>query len=278
MQHSQFLLHAEIETRHWWFVARRRIICRLVEAVAPPSPATCIIDIGCGTGANLAALATRYACTGIDAAAAAIALARTRYPRVQFLHGESPRDCSASLARADVVLLLDVLEHVADDFLFFSENLAAIKPGAHVLLSVPAHAALWTEHDVSFGHYRRYDRGRLAQVWRGLPVQVCLLSFYNSRLYPVVRAIRTLNRWRGRAAGRAGTDFAMPPAPLNRLLAHLFVGEALRLVQALHNPARSYPQGVSLIALLRREAGAVVPRGKPADVAPDQHHPQPTVA
>jgi hypothetical protein len=95
-----------------------------------------------------------------------------------------------------------------------------------------------------------------------------------ARLLPAVRAVRWLNRLRGRAAGAAGTDFTMPSTWVNASLERTFVGEAARLLAAMHDPARAYHSGVSLIAILRREPGMIEPRSRPADVAADRHQPR----
>ena len=166
-----------------------------------------------------------------------------------------PGDLGELAGQARLFLLTDVLEHVADDYAMLSELLAAASPGCYFLLTVPADESLWSEHDESFGHYRRYDRARLEGVWAGLPVTTLLVSYFNSRLLPVVRLVRAWNRRRGQAAGRAGTDFWLPSPPVNRLLTATFAGEATRLVAALHGQKRGYRAGASLVALLRREPG-----------------------
>ena len=84
MQTAQYQLHADIEQRHWWFVGRRRIMTRLAAEILPPSPRSLVIDVGCGTGANIAALADRYACVGIDTSAEAIQLAQLDFPKCGF--------------------------------------------------------------------------------------------------------------------------------------------------------------------------------------------------
>ncbi len=269
MQSEQFQLHATLEDRHWWFVARRRILCRLVVEVLPPAAEATVVDIGCGTGANLAALADRYRSIGIDASSEAVALARQRFPAVRFLCGRAPRDLGDEMGRARLLLLTDVLEHVADDFVMLSELLAAASPGCLLLLTVPADESLWSEHDQSFGHYRRYDRARLEQVWAGLPVSTLLLAYFNARLLPLVRSMRAWNRFRGRASGAAGTDFWLPSRPANALLRAIFAGESRRLVGCLHRSNRGYRAGSSLIALLRRESGPIAIRTKPAALPPD---------
>lgn len=267
MQAAQFSVHAAVEERHWWFLGRRRIVTTLIRHLIPPSNDTSVIDIGCGTGGNIEALARDYACIGIDPSAEAIELARSRFPNARFLCGSTTEILHTVQAQARLFLLMDVLEHVPDDFFLLSSLLAGVEPGAYVLLTVPADMRLWSEHDVSFGHYRRYDTARLMRVWSGLPATPLLLSYYNSRLYPIVRAVRTLSRWRGRASGMTGTDFAMPAPLLNAWLRDVFAGETTRLVDLLERRrSRGFVQGVSLIAVLRREPGVIEPRHKPSEL------------
>ena len=199
-------------------------------------------------------------------------LARQRFPRVRFIAGHAPHDLGELAGRAQLFMLTDVLEHVADDYAMLSELLAAASVGSHFLLTVPADESLWSEHDESFGHYRRYSGERLAGVWAGLPVTTLLISHFNSRLLPVVRSVRAWNRRRGRAAGRAGTDFWLPGRPANAILTAIFAGEGRRLVAAVRGRRRGYRSGASLVALLRREAGPIVIRPKPAGLPPDHRH------
>ena len=174
------------------------------------------------------------------------------FPKCDFIAGRAPRDLGELAGQAQLFLLTDVLEHVADDYAMLSELLAAASPGSHFLLTVPADESLWSEHDESFGHYRRYDRARLEGVWAGLPVSTLLISYFNSRLLPAVRLVRAWNRRRGRAAGRAGTDFWLPSRPANAILTEIFAGEAARLLASLRGHSRGYRRGASLVALLRQ--------------------------
>jgi SAM-dependent methyltransferase len=259
MQSEQFYLNFEVEQKHWWFLARRHILGQLIAQVLPPSKDTLLIDVGCGTGGNLGFLSEHYDCVGIDPCKEAIELAGKRFPNVHFIHGEAPKALGNLLDRAKLFLLSDVLEHVGDDFLLFSELLAAARPGTYFLLTVPADLSLWSPHDISHGHYRRYDRSRLQEV---------------SRLYPIIKAVRMLSHRRGRASGEADTDLKMPFCLVNWLLERIFRGESDALMKLLadkHLPG--YHRGVSLITLLRRETARVVPRTKPSDVAPDHYDP-----
>jgi SAM-dependent methyltransferase len=274
MNPEQLRLFARIEDHHWWFVARRRIIHRLIAEVLPPERGGTILDIGCGAGANLGELAGDYTCVGVDTSPTAIELAGQRFPRAAFVLGNAPESVAGVVASADLIVMMDVIEHVADDFLFFSKIVAGAKPGALVLVTVPADMGLWSPHDETVLHYRRYDGPRLEAVWAGLPLKPRLVSHFNTRLYPLVKLMRSRSRKRGRGAGAAGTDFTTPPAPVNALLRHVFGGEARRVLRALDAPpGLGYARGVSLVALLERQAGSIEPRAKPARFAADPFAP-----
>lgn len=255
MEQAQYQVHAGFEESHWWFTARREILAAVIGQVLPPARGHAILDVGCGTGGLAGRLARDYAVTGIDASEEAVSLARTRFPNVRFLRCPDLRDLAPEERRGtDLVVLGDVLEHVRDDRGFLAEVIAGCRPGAFVLITVPADPSLWSDHDRSFGHFRRYDAPGLEALWRSEPVSVRLFSHYNSRLYPVIRGIRRWNAATGSTSGEAGTDFARLPRPLNALLRAVFAGEAARLLRALRDGGPGYARGASLIALLRVES------------------------
>jgi SAM-dependent methyltransferase len=296
MHSAQFELHATLEDRHWWFVARRRIIRRLIDHVlspaekirhavdadavksclskaADPNERPLVIDIGCGTGANIASLSDSYRCVGIDSAADAIQWARQKFPRVQFIEGHAPGDLGRLITEARLILMMDVLEHVEDDFRLFSSVLAASSPGTYFLITVPADLSLWSKHDETFGHYRRYDTARFSQLWHDLPVETLLVSHYNTRLYPLVKAVRKFNRLFRRSAGEYGTDFRLPSPPVNWVCQNIFAGEWDMLFDTLNHQDEGYERGVSLLALVQRKAGTMEVRTKPKSAGLDYFDP-----
>ena len=245
---------AGVELTHWWFRARREIVRRVLSCLVPPSRGALVIDVGCGTGTTIASLADRYDCLGVDAAEDAIRLARKRFASMRFICGTAP-DLGEAAGRANAVLLMDVLEHVPDDAAVLGSIVDALRPGCHVLITVPADMKLWSSHDVSLGHVIRYDVERLRQMYAGLPVTELMVTHFNTRLYPVVRAMRRWGLLRGHVRARDGTDLKVPGALPNWILHRVFVGESRRLVSlARRRRSRGYSYGASLMAVLRRDA------------------------
>ena len=255
METAQFRLHADIEERHWWFVARRMIIRDLLAATVPPGDGRLVVDIGCGTGANLASLASSYCCLGVDSSPEAIELARQRFPTVEFRVGWAPEVIGDLWSAVCAVLLMDVLEHVDDDRSMFASIWRAASRGCVFLVTVPADPRLWSPHDEAFGHFRRYTAEQLIELWRGRSAETLLVSHFNTRLLPLIRLARRMARARGRAAGQAGTDFRMPSDWINALLTRVFYGERHRLLAVLSRRRRlGYRAGASLVALLRKSS------------------------
>lgn len=256
MQAAQFELHARIETGHWWFRARQRILHALVRKLVPPKTGQMVLDVGCGTGGTLAGFAEDYACCGIDPSDVAAELAKQRFPKVEFRCGMAPDAVKDVLPRVRAAMLLDVLEHVQDDVSLLKSVVSAMSPGSYCVITVPADMRLWSPQDVSYGHFRRYDTAMLAKTCSAAPAEPVLMSYFNTRLYPVMRVMRALAAWRGKASGEAGTDLFVPHRWVNSALEGIFAGEQHRLCNLLDGRAKGYARGGSLLAILRRNGNA----------------------
>lgn len=245
-------LSAGLEREHWWFTARALVIRSLAERLLDPTAT--VVDVGCGTGGVISTLSDAYRRVGVDPSERAIALARQRHRGVDFRVGRAPEGVRDELRATNLVLFCDVLEHIEDDSETLSRVVAPLPIGAKILITVPAHMSLWSPHDVSHGHFRRYERHDLVALWQDLPLNCQLLSPFNWRLEPVARLVRWVSRERGKAPGPANTDLVLLPRPVNRVLHHVFASERHRLLAALGSEkAPVSRRGVSWIAVLERE-------------------------
>ncbi len=88
---------------------------------------------------------------------------------------------------AQVVTLLDVLEHQEDDKAFLQTLVEKMKPGATLVLTVPALRDLWSSWDVALGHFRRYDIPALHSVVDDLPLVIHEMSFMFPEMVPLAK-------------------------------------------------------------------------------------------
>ncbi|ARR53935.1 class I SAM-dependent methyltransferase [Rhizorhabdus wittichii] len=212
---------AEIDQDHWWFVARRRIIASLIERHRPKPGPMRILEVGAGTGSNLALLQRYGAVDAIEPDDGARAFAEQR-SGLKIKGGYLP-DVPLDDGAYDLIVLLDVLEHIPGDV----EALACLKdklaPGGRILVTVPGAPWMWSAHDVAHHHQRRYTAGQLRGVFGRAGLKARYLTHFNSVLFPLIAAVRLL----GKLSGKEGGDDAMPSRPVNAALTTLFGAERL---------------------------------------------------
>jgi SAM-dependent methyltransferase len=235
---------AGFEEWYWWHVARQSIVRRMLRRYARPQAR--MLDVGCGTGATTAALANLGMISGIDMGPAALRYARARGLAVA---RGSAEHLPARSAAFDVVVALDVLEHLDDDRRALLEILRVLRPGGILVTTVPAYAFLWSSHDEALGHRRRYRLPQLRERVRGAGFEIALCSYIMGSILPVAMAMRLAERVFGRR-GPARSDYPPVPRALNSALAHVAgFGGILA-------PFVPLPFGLSIIAVARRPAAA----------------------
>ena len=160
--------------RHPWEVARARFFARLLRDAGLGTTPKAVLDVGAGdgylTGTLLGDLPAGSTAVCFDAhyTDEDLRLFGARAPAGVTFARQRPA------GRFDLILLLDVIEHVPDDRAFVGPFVADhLAPGGVVLVSVPAWPALFSRHDEALKHYRRYRpaacRALLADV--GLAVR-----------------------------------------------------------------------------------------------------------
>lgn len=154
---------ADLDLDYWWFRVRFNYASRLLlEAVAKPE---LVVDLGCGTGGFLYHL-TRFAglapsqVLGIEPDEGAASVASKRGLPVRQIAPENIALSQIPQA-ADVVSMLDVLEHIEDAPAALQQVRKLVRPGGYIVILVPALTALWSEWDIRLGHKRRYTRATL---------------------------------------------------------------------------------------------------------------------
>ena len=243
------------EDEHWWFRGRRAVIRALLARTKLPANPR-ILDAGCGTGRNLTELQRLGTASGVDFSALAIDYCRAR--GIADVHRAGLEALPFDTDSFDLLLLADVIEHVDDDVAVLRELHRVAAPGAVLAITTPAYRWLWSQHDETCHHRRRYTRPELreragAAGWR--PVTA---TYFNSLLLPPIFLTRRLfgRRRRERA------DLDITPGALNPVLEF-----PMRLEAGLIRRGVSLPFGVSIGMVCRPDAVPVQPALQPASGA-----------
>jgi SAM-dependent methyltransferase len=244
MQQHTYSIMRRVEGAHWWFVGRRRIIERFLEQICAKlkTDRPHILDVGCGTGANLEMLARFGDAEGVDVSAEALTFCRERGLN-NVRQGEAEQLPFADDS-FDLVTALDVVEHLDDDAAGLREMRRVLRPGGRALLFVPAFMFLWGVQDDVSNHRRRYTRSSLKKLVQESGLVVERATYANITFFAPILLGRLLMRIMGL---RPASENNINVSALNGVLGRIFGAEASLLAKA------NLPLGVSAICVARRE-------------------------
>jgi SAM-dependent methyltransferase len=206
-----------LEETNWWYSGRRWLILKAVGQLHKrfSDKSMRILDAGCGTGINLRYLQTYGDAYGLDISKEALEFSRIR--------GLSPLICGSvdklPLKKEffDLVVALDVIEHIQDDVSAIRELNRVLRHDGCLIVTVPAFQFLWSNHDLAVHHKRRYTRSDLRDLLQRGGFIVERATYWNFLLFLPVAAMRLLKRATPSEQNKQ-TDLAELPAPINKIL------------------------------------------------------------
>ena len=241
MQQHTYAIMRRVEESHWWFVGRRQIIRSFLERLCRDlkmsrseqglSSTLNILDVGCGTGANLEMLSQFGAAEGVDVSGEALSFCQQRgLTNVKQGAAEALPYAADSF---DLVTGLDVVEHLDDDLAGLKEMRRVLRRGGRTLLFVPAFMFLWGVQDDVSNHRRRYTLKGLKRVVRNAGFEVERATYVNLSFFAPIR---------------------LRPESENNLTIGFLNGGLGKVLGAESFPLRylNFPFGVSIICVARR--------------------------
>jgi SAM-dependent methyltransferase len=243
MKEHTYPIMFRIEQSHWWYTGRRKILTSFVEdichRVTDRRPR--ILDVGCGTGANLLMLSQYGDAEGVDISEDALAFCRERgLEKVKLGAGEElPYDDGTF----DLVTALDVVEHMDDDLAGLREMRRVLRPGGRVLLFVPTFMFLWGVQDDVSNHRRRYRLPELQRVLEQAGFEIERMTYANITFFLPILLMRKLMRLTGI---KAESENNINVSALNGVLGSLLGAESVVLRHM------NIPFGVSGLCVARK--------------------------
>ena len=227
--------YRDLATRHWWWRARNDVVRREVSRLLGGRRGLSTLDIGCGDGVLFPFLSQFGDVQGIEPDPSVVSEQSPWRSRIEI----RPFDESFAPGRQfDLILMLDVLEHLEDPQRALRQVRGLLADRGHLFLTVPAFEALWTHHDDLNRHFRRYTKPGLIDVANSAGLRV-LESWY---AFQWLFLAKLVERGRERLFGPSPPE-VVPAESIN---------EALYKVCAVEQRAagRIMPFGSSLIAVI----------------------------
>jgi SAM-dependent methyltransferase len=202
---------------HYWYLARH---LHVLDALASPAAAGRVLDVGCGRGITVRLLAASgYDCFGVE-----VSTPRRVETDVaaRLFVGQGFEDLPVDFrALVETVTLLDVIEHIDDDVGFLRNIRHAFPALRAVVATVPARREIWSNYDVHYGHFRRYELKQLEEAGTAAGFQTDYSGYLFRAPYLAARVI-------GVAGLKRNTSFKSPSArSLHRVLAHVLHAERI---------------------------------------------------
>jgi len=247
MQQHTYAIMRRVEESHWWFVGRRQIIKSFLKRIVSDlktdrsNDALHILDVGCGTGANLEMLSEFGNAEGVDVSSEALSFCEGRgLKQVKLGEAEAlPYEDNSF----DLVTGLDVVEHLDDDRAGLNEMQRVLRTNGRALLFVPAFMFLWGVQDDISNHRRRYTLSELKTLVTNAGFEVERATYVNLSFFAPI----FLGRLFMRASGlRPESENNITIGFLNGLMGKLFGAESALLRYL------SFPFGVSIICVARK--------------------------
>jgi SAM-dependent methyltransferase len=245
MQQHTYAIMDEVEGSHWWFVGRRAILnsflTGIVDKLGPSDAALRILDVGCGTGANIEMLSAYGDAEGVDVSDDALEFCRRKGLRVQKGLAETLPYADGSF---DLTTALDVVEHLDDDVAGLKEMFRVTRSGSYSLFFVPAFMWLWGVQDDISNHRIRYNKKQIVERLTAAGYTVERATYANWTFFAPILAGRILMKITGI---KPESENNINVSGLNGVFGKIFGAERFWLKNF------NFPFGVSIVVVAKKQ-------------------------
>lgn len=247
MNKNEYEKMATFEKEYWWHRGRLDLLDVLITKYTKGKNLK-ILEIGCGTGEVTAYLQKYGNVTGLDFSSDAIAFCRRRKLRNIYkkdIIKTNIKEFIAKHGKFDLVLTLDVMEHIREDELVFTKIKELLTPKGIYVATVPAYKFLWSEHDESLHHVRRYHSLEMLEKLKTAGFKIIKKTYFVSTMFPVIAFFRLWNNFFTRHE-HPQTSYIQLPNILNDLMYKILKVETKAILT--HN----LPAGTTIVTVAKR--------------------------
>lgn len=227
-------LYRDLYERHWWWRSREKLILDELRRARPSGKWPSILDVGCGDGLFFSELSKCGEVEGVEPEAKLVSREFEHS-----IHTVPFDDRFQPGKRYDLILMLDVLEHLEDPVAALKSAERLLEPGGTLLLTVPAFMVLFTLHDEINHHRTRYTKRTLSEQIAKTNLSIVDARYFFHWLFPVKLGVRMIQAVTRPSPSPPG----VPPQWLNRCLTSIS-----RIEDRVLRPLR-LPFGGSLLVL-----------------------------
>lgn len=187
-------VYRELYEKHWWWRAREAVILRELRELRRGKPAGRVLDVGCGDGLFFDQLSVFGEVEGVEPDRSLLSPGSPYHDRIHV----GPFDESFQPGhKYDLIVMLDVLEHIPDAEGALRYALNLLEPDGRIVLTVPAFPRLWTHHDDLNRHVMRYTRRTLQKLAARVGIRIYRIRYFFHWTFPAKLLVRVLERVRG---------------------------------------------------------------------------------
>ena len=241
MDKKNYKLMHSLQDNHWWFVARKKIIQSILSVYLKPDRNKNILEIGCGSGGLLKLLSKYGNLSAIELDDFSREKASEKKV-CKVIKGKLPNNISNKTCY-ETIFLFDVLEHIEEDKNSIKKINELLSEHGLFILTVPAYMFLWSYHDKTSHHKRRYSMSELTILLDSCGFNIKYSSYFNMILLPLIVIVRLLNK----LLGNQDDDLKKEKKIINHILKFLFSLESMFL------PKFSFPFGVSIFIICQKK-------------------------
>ena len=228
MKKSEIDRMAHYEATYWWHIGRKDIVARQLQNYLGDSKKKLkILNVGAGTGGTVPMLEKYGSVTNLELSKPAIQYMK-KIGIKDIIEGDAT-ELEAKEGTYDVVIALDVLEHIDSESKALVEWKRVLKKDGLLLVTVPAYPSLWSEHDESLNHFRRYTRPSARNALTVADYRIKKLSYAFAFSLPLVYGYRILGRILPKSDKK--TTYVSVPKPINSLFAGILKIESRLLTK-----------------------------------------------